>query len=270
LSHTPDYHIEKEGAGQVVLIGPANTGKSTLVSVLTNASPEISEAAFTTRKPVPGMMSLMDIHIQIIDTPSLNYEDTEGGLFSLVRLADLILLVIDLQADPLEQMMDSLKLLEEHHLAPEELREAYPATDRIAYKRILVVVNKCDDEYYDEDYRICCELIHDQENASLYQLLNRIPISAIRKRNFDLLRQSVFELLDIIRVYAKPPGKEPDLDRPFVLSKGSTIAELSRKVHRDFYEKLKSARVWGSSEFPGQMVSKDYILKDKDIVELRI
>ena len=66
------------------------------------------------------------------------------------------------------------------------------------------------------------------------------------------------------------PGKEPDLERPFVLKKGSTVSDLAEKIHRDFYEKLKAARVWGSSAFPGQMVQRDYELHEGDIVELRI
>jgi ribosome-interacting GTPase 1 len=80
----------------------------------------------------------------------------------------------------------------------------------------------------------------------------------------------VYQRLDIIRVYAKPPGKEADLERPFVLKKGSTIAELGRKIHRDFFDRLKTARVWGSTAFEGQMVQRDYVLHDGDIVELRI
>ena len=96
-----------------------------------------------------------------------------------------------------------------------------------------------------------------------------IPVSAITGRNFDLLRQRVYQALDIIRVYAKPPGKGPDMQRPFVLKRGSTVAELARKIHRDFYDKLKSARVWGSSAFEGQMVQRDYELKDGDIVEFK-
>jgi len=71
-------------------------------------------------------------------------------------------------------------------------------------------------------------------------------------------------------VYAKPPGKEADLERPFVLKKGSTIDDLAAKIHRDFIEKLKFARVWGSTMFDGQMVKRDYILQDSDIVELRV
>ncbi|MDH4138337.1 MAG: TGS domain-containing protein, partial [Anaerolineae bacterium] len=80
----------------------------------------------------------------------------------------------------------------------------------------------------------------------------------------------VFERLEIIRVYAKPPGKEPDLSAPFVLKKGSTVAEFAGKVHKDFLERLQSARVWGKGVYDGQMVGRDHVLHDGDVVELRI
>jgi ribosome-interacting GTPase 1 len=73
-----------------------------------------------------------------------------------------------------------------------------------------------------------------------------------------------------MRVYSKVPGKEPDLDKPFVLKQGSTVEEMALKVHKDFYEKLKSARVWGKASFEGQMVSREHVLHDGDVVELKI
>ena len=56
----------------------------------------------------------------------------------------------------------------------------------------------------------------------------------------------------------------------FVLEKDSTVADFARKVHKDFYEKLKSARLWGSALHDGQMVSRDYVLQDGDVVELHL
>jgi uncharacterized protein len=267
--YTSDYHIEKEGAGQVVVIGPPNTGKSALVTALTNASPEVSDAYFTTRKPIPGMMPVWDIQVQLVDTPSLNRDLSEGGLFALIRQADLLLLMVDLQADPVEQVLESLALMQERRLAPEEFAGMFNEGDRIALKQVILLVNKFDNETFDEDYRICCELMALQESTKHLNQLSRLPVSAMTGRNFDALKEAVFKRLDIIRIYAKPPGKEPDLERPFVLRHGSTVIDLARKVHRDIYENLKFARVWGSVEFDGQMVNRDYVLQDKDIVELK-
>jgi ribosome-interacting GTPase 1 len=86
------FHIDKEGAGQAVVIGPANVGKSALVAALTNATPEVADYPFTTWTPTPGMMPVEDIQVQLIDTPPLNSEFVDPELINLIRRADLILL----------------------------------------------------------------------------------------------------------------------------------------------------------------------------------
>jgi hypothetical protein len=259
-SHKSAYQIEREGAGQAVLVGPTNTGKSSLVAALTHAEPEISEAPFTTWAPLPGMMPYEGIQIQLIDTPPMQRGLAEPILFDLVRKTDLILLVADLLADPILQIRETLLLLEEHRILPTGKQSAL--NDRLTRIPFLVLANKYDNENMDDLFEICCELVD-----APWPL---IPVSALSRRNFNAFKRIVFEQLQIIRVFAKPPGQEPDLDRPFALKQGATVIDLARKVHRDFYEHLKSARVWGSSAFAGQMVQRDYILHDKDIVELRV
>lgn len=259
--HASVFHIEREGAGQVALVGPTNVGKSALVNSLTNARPEVSPAPYTTWKPAPGMMPYQDIHVQLIDTPALERNISEPGLFDLVRKADLTCLVVDLQADPLEQVKSSLQLLAEHHICPQEWMSRPTDDSRRIFIQLIILVNKADDPEQDELYEICCNLFDEP--------IVHLPISARTGRYFDEFKLYSYNHLDIIRVYAKPYGREPDLDRPFVLPKGSTVIDMARKVHRDFYEHLKSARVWGSSEFDGQMVHRDYVLQDGDIVELK-
>lgn len=261
-AHQVTFHIEKEGAGQAVLVGATNVGKSALVRALTHAVPEVSEAPFTTWKPLPGMMQVHDIQVQLVDTPPLDRDFVEPALFGLIRQADLILLVVDLQADPLEQLADALLLLEEHRIASLDRQDRYAAHERMVFIPLLILANKCDDQSHDETYDLFCALLGEQ--------CPMIPVSALTGRNFDLLKLRVYQALEIIRVYARPPGKEPDLERPFVLKKGSTVSDLARKIHRDFYERLKSARIWGSSAFEGQMVPRDYVLQEGDIVELKI
>jgi len=97
-----------------------------------------------------------------------------------------------------------------------------------------------------------------------------LPVSATTGHNLEQLKQAVFDGLVIMRVYAKPPGKDPDFSRPYVLPRGSTVEEFARKIHKDFYDNLKAARVWGSATFDGQAVSRDHVLSDGDVVELRI
>jgi small GTP-binding protein len=256
------FHIEKEGAGQVALVGPTNAGKSALVAALTNAAPDVAEYAFTTWTPTPGMMEAENVQIQLIDTPSLDREHIEGELINLIRRADLLLLVVDLQAFPIEQIESTVAFLEERRIAPLRRQERYVGERGFVFIPLLIVVNKCDDESTDEDFEVLCELL--EEDWPL------IPVSAATGHNFNQLRQAVFDRLEIMRIYAKPPGKEADLSRPFVLKKGSTVEEFAGKVHKDFLENLKSARVWGSATHDGLMVSRDHVLQDGDVVELRI
>lgn len=256
------FRIDKEGAGQVVVVGPTNVGKSALVATLTNATPEVADSPFTTWRPTPGMMPVENIQIQLVDTPPLNRDYVEPELLDLIRRSDLILLVVDLRADPVQQLEDTIALLQEHRIVPRHLKDRYIEQRHLTFVPLLVLVNKNDDEDSDEDFEIFCELLEDD-----WPLL---PVSATTNRNLERLKQVVFERLEIIRVYSKPPGKDPDLSAPFVLEKGSTLADFAGKVHQDFFEKLTAARVWGSAVYDGQMVGRDHVLHDGDVVELRI
>lgn len=257
-----EFHVRKEGAGQVTVVGPPNVGKSSLVAALTNATPEVSPAPFTTWTPTPGMMPVENIQVQLVDTPPLNPDYVEPEFPNLLRQADLLLIMVDLQASPIMQLEETMALLEEYRIVPLHRKNRYPDDRRMAFIPVLVLVNKCDDASMDEDYEIMCALL-DEEWPML-------PISVTTGRNLERMKQLVFEKLKIMRVYSKAPGKDPDLATPFVLKKGSTVAEFAQGVHRDFYENLKAARVWGHGVFDGQMVQRDHVLHDGDVVELRI
>jgi ribosome-interacting GTPase 1 len=256
------YHIDKEGAGTVVVSGPPNVGKSALVAALTNATPEVSEAPFTTWEPTPGMMPVEDIQIQLIDTPPLNRDFVEPQLMDLIRRSDLLLLVVDVQTDPLGQLEDSVSLLREQRIVAGHREASVPEERGLAFVPMLLVVNKNDDQESDDLVQVFLALLEDDWPL--------VPVSAATGRNLERLKRAAFDQLKIMRVYAKPPGKKPDLDTPFVLPRGSTVTDMAAKVHKDFLENLKAARVWGSASFDGQMVGRDHVLADGDIVELRI
>ena len=256
------YRIDKEGAGQVAVIGPTNVGKSALVAALTNATPEVADYPFTTWQPTPGMMNFENVQIQLVDTPALDRDFVEPELLDLIRRSDIVLLVVDVQTDPDEQLEDSIAFLEGHRIVPVDRKERCADQRRTIFKPLFVIANKCDDESCQEVFEIFCELLEDDWPL--------IPVSATTGRNLENLRRAVFERLKLIRVFSKPPGDQPDLGAPFLLDEGSTVADFAGKVHQDFYAQLKTARVWGHGVYDGQMVSRDHVLHDGDIVELRI
>jgi small GTP-binding protein len=254
------FHIPKEGDGQVMVIGLTNVGKSSLVSMLTNATPKIFEAPFTTWNPTPGMMEYENIHIQLIDTPPLNKDYVNPELYEIIKKCDVILLMVDLKADPFRQLEVAVQMLEEHRIAPIRLKEKYKKEDRMHLIRFLVLANKCDDSSMEEDFEIFGELMDDNWPS--------LPISAKTGYNIEELKRLVFKKLEVIRIYSKPHGKDPDMTAPFVLKIGSTVEDFAGKVHRDFLKTLKTAHIWGKDVFDGQLVARDHVLSDGDIVEL--
>jgi ribosome-interacting GTPase 1 len=257
------YHINKEGAGQCVIIGTTNVGKSSLVANQTNADPEVSEVPFTTWNPMPGMMMIDNIQVQLIDTPPFSEEYIDPEFLNLIRRVDLVLILIDLHANPVQQLEFIYQKLQENRIAPQHLEGSIDAEGFLLYVPALVVVNKYDNEEFEEYYQVFQELLEME-----YPM---VPVSTQTGYNMDALKRKIFEILGVIRVYSKAPGKEPDKTAPFVVEKGIQLADFAGKVHKDFQENLKTAKIWGTSaDFPGQLVSRDHVLEDEDVVELQI
>ena len=256
------YNIKREGAAQVVLLGLPNTGKSSLLTQITNASSEVADYPFTTQKPIPGMMKFENLQIQLVDTPPIQLDHIEPGFPNLIRNADALLLLVDLTEDPVFQMEILLDQLSNMKIKAVGRGNIPLLEAGWVSLRGLVVGNKCDLKNAMEEYRKLENRFKDT-----FPIL---PLSAREGMNFDELKKEVYQLLDIVRVYTKIPGKEPDLTEPVILKKGSTIEEVALSVHKDFAAKLRYARVWGSGKFGGQMVKRDYRVSEGDVIELHI
>lgn len=253
----PFYHVDREGAGQVVLVGAANVGKSALLRALTNAQPEIADYPFTTRAPLPGMMAYENVQVQLVDLPPITPELTEGWLYGIVRTADAAALVVDLSSDDLLSATEQVRgLLAQARLAlvadPREPGE----------KRALAVANKLDAPGAASRLTLFREFVGDR--------LPVYPLSALHGTGVEGLRRALFELLGVIRVYSKPPGRKAETAAPFILKRGATVLDAAEAIHKDFVARLKYARLWGRNEFQGQMVGRDHVLEDGDIIELHV
>ncbi len=256
------YNIKREGAAQVVLLGIPNSGKSCLLSQITNASSEVADYPFTTQKPIPGMMKFENLQIQFVDTPPIQLDHLEPGFSNLVRNADGLLLLVDLTDDPISQMEILLEELSRMRIKAVGKGPISFMEGGWVYLRALLVGNKCDVKNAMEAYQKI-----ENRFKSDFPIL---PISAKEKMNLDELKKEIYQLLDIIRVYTKVPGKEPDRTEPVILKKGSTVEDVALSIHKDFLAKFRYAKIWGSGKFDGQMVKKDFLVNEGDVIELHI
>ena len=254
------YYVKKEGAGQIILVGLPNVGKSQLVAAVTEAAPNIADYPFSTQIPTPGMMKFENIQIQLVDIPPIIDRNAQPWLPNLLRGADLLLLMVDLGQEPLSQVETILEELANLKITAIEGKEG---TEQWGYpKKALIVGNKNDLDGSGASYRKL-----ESEYSAPFPI---VSISAKEGKGLEELKREIYRNLEIIRVYTKAPGKKADLEEPVILSKGSTVEDAAESIHKDFHAKLKYAQVWGSGKFDGQKVKREHILEDGDVIELHI
>ena len=242
-------HIPKQGAGQIVLLGPPNAGKSQILAKFTNAKPEVSSIPYTTTTPLVGMLRYENVQFQLIDTPSIMQDFISPTLLTLTRNADIALPVVSLASDNLLDDLDMVTaLLDEADREPPENGH-------------LIVANQLDAVGADARLEILKEFY-----GEAFQIY---PISAETEDGKDTLFQAFYTALDILRVYPKAPGKAVERDDPIVLPIGSTVLDAAIGLHKDF-EEFKFARIWGPEWHDGQSVSRNDVVYDGDVVEFHL
>ncbi len=238
------FVVEREGARQLALVGSPNAGKSHLLRSLTNATPEVAEYPYTTRTPIPGMMIFENVRLQLIDLPPISTEYTESWVAQVIRNADAILWIVDLSDDGvLEKLEETRSWLSSAKVDLEKMK-------------VLMVGKKTDAPGAEERASIVREMYQD-----------RFPFETISS-DIEGFKKVVYDFLEVVRVYTKVPGKKPDFSDPYVVPRGSKVLDVAERVHRDFVENLKYARLWSEGKPEGIMVPRDFVINEGDVLEL--
>jgi len=274
----PAIVVRPEGAAQVALLGPPNTGKSSLHVRLTGSHAVVGPYPFATKFPLPGMLPFEDVRFQLVDLPPVSAEVVEPWLGNALQHADGALLVLDLSEPDCVELLEVVRRrLEEKHVllvSPESPRQAAgvlaapagteaEALDlfRVSLKSALLA-NKAE--------RLgdpAAELAAFREITGMD--FPALAVSAETGLGLSGIGPLLFSMLGVVRVYGKTPGHAPDRDRPFTLRRGATVRDVARLVHRDLARDLRFARIWGSSvSFAGEQVSAEHAVRDGDVVEL--
>lgn len=256
------YHIPTSGAGQVVLIGLPNAGKSAILKALTNKDVEVAPYPYTTHVPTPAMMLFENAQVQLIDTPPLTPDSVDPELVVLLKNVDICILVVDLSDDDVLEVMETLVgLLEERRLQPVPCgyQDKEEEPERIHLKTILAGT-RLDQDVGKYNLNLLREFFDGR-----FEILALSPETG---EGVEAFRKNLWDALGIIRIYTQAPGKKVNKKEPMYLQRGGTVLEFAGKVHRDFVDNLKYARVWGSALYDGQHVKINHVLEDEDVIEL--
>lgn len=275
----PVHVVRREGAAQIALIGPPNSGKSALHARLTGSRASVGPFPHATTEPLPGMLPYEDIHFQLVDLPPITADYIDSWYANALQPADAALLVVDLTdpacAELVQAVVDKLDERRVTLIAEWPASEAAGTEDRDDEdddaraldpfrKRLptLLVANKRDLGFDAADLDVLEELTGLR--------LPAVSVSAETGEGLDQIAPFLFRKLAIVRVYTKAPGKPPEMDRPFTVRRGATVLDVARLVHKDIAASLKYARAWGSGVFDGQQVGPEHVLSDRDVIELHM
>ena len=255
------FRIPRQGSGRIVIVGGPNSGKSTILKLLTNANPEIAPFPYTTREPLPAMMHLGGIQVQLVDTPPVTVGQLPPWMLNLVRTADAAILAFDGSSDDAPE--ETAAVIQEFK-SRKTLFSNQAGFDKddfaVAHVPSLLVATHAADA--DSAERL--EFLQEVEfiDCPTFRLEATDPAS------IQPLQDVVFGRLDLIRVYTKPPGKPADMNSPLTIDREGTVEDLALQIHEDLASSFKHARLWGHGDHDGQIIGRDHVLRDGDVVEL--
>jgi small GTP-binding protein len=245
VKHQDEFQLPKDGCAQVVLVGPPNAGKSTLLRALTNRPVVVGNYRFTTLRPVAGILEVGGARVQLVDLPGLVEGARQGAgggriLLACIRVADALLYCL-----PAE---------------PEEFEAGLAVAQEVAGAGIAlpsaVLLTKAD---------LPAAPAFQRRAAAALPGLKVVPT----QQGGDLapVVDLVWGLLGLIRVWPSPRGQRAA--EPVVLPEGATVADLVAALDGRWLERFRRARLSGpSARFPGQAVGLSHVLADGDEVEV--
>ena len=267
----PAHVVHPDGAGQVVLLGPPNSGKSALHDRLTGSHVAVGGYPFTTQFPQPGMLPHLDVGIQLVDLPAVAAAHPVPWLANALQPADGTLLVVDL-GDPgcveaVEELHDQLAdrrvFLTGDWTAPgggEVDPDDEDADPFAVHLPTLLVATKADRvDHYDDELAAFGELTGRDYPA--------VTVSAETGAGLDAIGAFLFDRLGVVRVYTKLPGHAPDKARPFTVRRGQTVDDVAALIHKDLSATLRWARLW-RGEIEGLQVGRHHVVEDGDVLEI--
>ena len=255
--------MQKEGEKQIILVGPPNCGKSSLLDSLTHAKPLVADYPYSTREPMPGMMTFKEVPLQLIDTPPISEELYESYMSGLIRTADVVVIVVDLASETMEKDIEFiLEKMEEKKI---NLIPHIPDEDAVYNKTSdkLTVISA--HKFYEDESGEKLQIIKEK-----FRNFSVVPTSILDEDSLENLKQSIFEIMKIIRIFTKRIGHDPVLENPIILPVGGTVLQAAVSLHKDFGQKLKFAKLWGEGKYDGQKALADFVLADGDIIEFHM
>ena len=245
--HRDSLQVRREGAAQVALVGPPNAGKSSLLQALSDIQIKTGDYAFTTLRPVPALTRIGGVLVQLVEIPGLiagAHEDRGGGraLLGVLRNADAIVYCRAANEPP-----------SGHVTVRAEVAAA--GIDKPA----IIALTKSDELMDEELERLCDDARGDSRAV--------VPVSVLDDESLDRLRDAIWSLTGLIRVYPRRDGETDEA--PFALRAGATVADVAGCVHHELGAACTGAFVWGrSARFEGQRVGRAHVVADGDVIEV--